>query len=188
MMRDAKKYRTGCLLLVILAAGMIGPVAAATNTIGYFSLPGPTDRCSTSIGHENQCPIYGMAQEVANAATQSGGAGRATFTFRITKAVDKATPLLLDAVASGKNYPNSVITLSQTGTSSGFVVTLQDILITDVKQYPNADTGSPYGVLEEVTFSFGKIRWQYSRVLASWDLRTNKPTLAAQEGEAESPV
>jgi type VI secretion system Hcp family effector len=188
MIHNAGKYRTGCLLMVILAAGMIGPVAAAPNTIGYFSLPGPTDRCSTNIGHENQCPIFGMAQEVANSATQPGGAGKATFTFRISKAVDKATPLLLDAVASGKNYPNSVITLSQTGTSSGFIVTLQDIQITGVKQYPNADMGSPYGILEDVTFSFGKIRWQYSRILASWDLRTNKPTLAAQEGEAETSV
>jgi len=192
MVQKKAQIRTGCLLLVILALGMVVPVTAATNTIGYFSLPTITERCSTNIGHENQCPIFGMFQEVAKSATTPEGP---TFTFRITKPVDKASPLLLLEAAStkdvppqfglvGRQFPSAAITLSQTGTSSAFFVTLENVRISGVKQYTNPDSGSPYGVLEEVTFSYERIKWKYLRVQTGWDLLANRPTLTAPESEA----
>ncbi|MBS1193642.1 MAG: type VI secretion system tube protein Hcp [Methanomicrobiales archaeon] len=188
MVQKGTQFRTGCLLLVILAMGMVVPVAAATNQIGYFYLPSITEKCSTSIGRENldKCPIYGMVQEVASSTITPGGGGRSTFAFRLTKPVDKATPLLMQAVPSGKLYPKVTITLGATGTSNAFFVTLEDVQITGVKQFTNPDAGSPYGVLEEVTFSYGKIRWSYYRTSTGWDILANRPTLAAAEGEAES--
>jgi len=191
MMQQGTPFRAGCLLLAILAIGIVVPVTAGTNIIGLIHIPTITEKCGPSNGPRedlNKCLICGMVQEVASTATTPGGAGRATFSFRLTKPVDRATPLLLEAVPAGRSYPKATITLGATGTSSGFFVTLEDVQITGVKQYTNPDSGSPYGVLEDVTFSYGKIRWSYYRTSTGWDILANRPTLAAAEGEAESAV
>ncbi|HEU4332124.1 MAG TPA: type VI secretion system tube protein Hcp [Lapillicoccus sp.] len=113
------------------------------------------------------------------------GAGRATFSdLSVTKMLDKASPALLLAVASGRHIRTAKLTVTSGGPRplEYLTVDLEDVLVTSCLLADSADPDRP---VENVAFDYGKIRVNYSQQsptgaigVAStfgWDVVRNAP-------------
>jgi type VI secretion system secreted protein Hcp len=153
-------------------------------------------------GHENETVVLSYEQSVDHPAPPPAGKGaaasRATFSgVRFRKPLDKGSIPILLASAGGTRIASARFTFRRPVTGLDFYkVTLDDVLVTQVAQ--RAGTGAQYplsfdtlpagadsaGILDEVTLSYSKIRWEYLPVTASsgpgptvaggWDLKLNK--------------
>lgn len=153
------------------AAG--GQGAPGTPLIGgtTFGVNGPgstflkidgIDGESTDKSHKDEISIDSFsvsAQGAQNIGSQSSGAGAGKVSiqsFSITKTLDKSSPLLFQAAATGKHFKDAV--LSFTHKAGGKEQTylkfdFQNVLISSV-QDGSSGGGQP---TEQVTFSFQKV-------------------------------
>ena len=129
---------------------------------------------------------FGVTQPTsALAAGAARTVERASFgNFTIVKRLDKATPILMLACVSGEHFAEATIVMRKAGgTQQEFLrYTLQDCLISSVRPGGSA-TGGEALPLEEVSFSFSKIKWEYIAQKADgtadvpvsfgWDLAQN---------------
>jgi type VI secretion system secreted protein Hcp len=135
---------------------------------------------SSDKDHKDWIEVLSFSWGVHNTASSSssgGGTGRATaedFTF--THKVDKATPNLMLACATGKHLPNAQLTVRKSGSDKGefLKIKLSDCFITSVApEFLKEDTDFPGesfavnfakldvtetaidGSITEITFDFG---------------------------------
>jgi type VI secretion system secreted protein Hcp len=131
---------------------------------------------------------WGVSQ--ASAGTRSSGgaisAGRVDFSdFSIVKALDKATPKLVDACTTGLHIAEVKLELCRnTGDKQKYMeYKLSDVLVTSVRKGGSSQGGEPLP-LEEVSFNPGKIEIIYTAtdhktgkalgdVKAGWDVVGN---------------
>jgi type VI secretion system secreted protein Hcp len=115
---------------------------------------------ATEKDHKNEIPIGGFsvsAQGTSPSAASGAGAGKVSIqSFSITKTLDKSSPLLFQAAATGQHFKEAV--LSFTHKASGKEQTylkfdFQNVLISSV-QDGSSGGGTPQ---EQVTFSFQKV-------------------------------
>lgn len=117
---------------------------------------------ATEKDHKGEIPISGFsvsAQGSQNIGSQSSGAGAGKVSiqsFTITKTLDKSSPLLFQAAATGQHYKEA--TLSFTRKAGGKEQTylkfdFQNVLISSV-QDGSSGGGTPQ---EQVTFAFQKV-------------------------------
>lgn len=116
---------------------------------------------STTKDHKGEIAIAGFSIGAQGSAPTTGsgaGAGKVSIqSFTITKSLDKSSPLLFQAVATGKHIKEAV--LSFTHKASGKEQTylkfdFQNVLISSVQ-----DGGSGGGTpAEQVTFAFQKVQ------------------------------
>ncbi len=117
---------------------------------------------STAKDHKGEIPISGFsvgAQGAQNIGSQSSGAGAGKVSiqsFSITKTLDKSSPLLFQAAATGQHFKEAV--LSFTRKAGGKEQTylkfdFQNVLISSV-QDGSSGGGTPS---EQVTFAFQKV-------------------------------
>jgi type VI secretion system secreted protein Hcp len=118
---------------------------------------------ATEKDHKGEIPIGGFsvsAQGAQNIGSQSSGAGAGKVSiqsFSITKTLDKSSPLLFQAAATGQHFKEAV--LSFTHKASGKEQTylkfdFQNVLISSVQDGSSGGGGTPQ---EQVTFSFQKV-------------------------------
>jgi type VI secretion system secreted protein Hcp len=156
--------------------GPQGP-AGAQGTAGESGLPGETnfgfDNASgnmflkldgikgesTDSKHKGDIEIesfqWGVGRGIGS-ATGGAGAGKTSFqTFKITKTLDKSSPLLLGAATSGKHIKEADLLFAHKagGKQTDYLeIKLENVLISSVQ-----DGGSAKGAPQEnVTFSFQK--------------------------------
>jgi type VI secretion system secreted protein Hcp len=171
----------GIILAVLILA--VAPAAAAKGvtspTIGYLTIPGATDGCSSVKGYENSCLVYGFEQGVTATGSSSGGgggAGKAELSLSLTKPVDRASVAILKDAVTGVHLMDATIQLAP------YSIKLSGVTITGVRQYFDAlgpDQAS-LGQLEEVTFGFEGITWGWDpdlRYCFSVILNSQCPTL-----------
>ena len=103
--------------------------------------------------------------------------------FHITKQIDKASPLLLLAAASGEHFQSAVLTAQRPGKEPQdyFTITLSELMVSSYQIEARAEQPSPS---EQVSFSFGRIEIVYSPQLADgtagtpvnagWDITANR--------------
>lgn len=136
---------------------------------------------------------FGSDQFVTNTTPSGGGggagSGKAEFgPIVITKTVDRATPKLFVACATGVHFPQVQVDWVRSSPRGGsdevyFTVLLQDVQITSVRSVlpnqndPNSETPGP---VEQVSFSFGKIQWTYflpdgTPIRGGYDLNASRP-------------
>jgi type VI secretion system secreted protein Hcp len=146
---------------------------------------------STAAGYEKQIEILGFSHGVAQttdiSASSSGGAttGRTHHSdFSINKAVDLASPVLLQRCCDGTHIPKVVLTLVRSGGDNKvpfMTYTLTNLVVSNVS-YSGSKDGLP---LESVSFNYGKVEWVYTQqkraggggggnTTGSWNLETNK--------------
>ena len=114
-----------------------------------------------------------------------GGAGRATFTdLSVSKLVDRASPALMLAVASGRHVRSGRLTVTGGGPRpvEYLVVDLEDVLVTACLL---ADAVDPDRPVENVALGFGQIHVAYTQQSATggmgsvseftWDLVGHGP-------------
>ena len=116
---------------------------------------------------------WGVSHTSSAGGGGGGGAGKAVFQdLSITHGIDRATPLLLKACATGVHIRDATISHRRAGAgqTDHLVVKLSDVLVTGVTHTGGDD--EPYA--EVVTLRFAKVDFEY---------RPQKP-----DGSADTPV
>ena len=159
------------------------PEASAAQSDYYLKLDG-IDGEVVDRGHEKEMRISSWSLGASNpTSVGSGGmsAGKVNFQdLSVMKSIDKATPMLFLACASGKHIPKAtlfVVRPSASRPTTYMTYTFTDIMVTSCKQ--SADP-----LMEEISFSYGKIEMSYTPmtndgtsgtpIVAGWDLGKNK--------------
>jgi type VI secretion system secreted protein Hcp len=130
-----------------------------------------------------------MVHQPKSVASTSGSrsAERANFEdFNITKLIDKASPKLAIACASGEHFKTAVLEVCRAGGDKikYMEYKLSDIMITIFQ--PSGHTSEKDALpMESVNFTYGKVELKYTQtdpatgkakgdVAAGWDLNANK--------------
>ena len=137
--------------------------------------------------HKDEIEVLSFSWGVTNPAVISGGggggSGKATFhDLSIVHNLDKASPLLLRACATGMHIKDAVITHRKAGKGQQeyLIVKLNDVIITGVTH-----GGSPgQAISENVTLAFAKVDLEYKPQKADgsldagihfkYDIKSNK--------------
>lgn len=147
---------------------------------------------STDGKHKGEIEIlsysWGISQPATVAASTHGSltAERANFgPFTIVKALDKASPKLSIACASGEHYPSARLEICRAGGDKEpyMEYKMTDVIVTSI--HPGGSSKGAEAIpLEEVSFSYGKFELKYTKldlkgkpagnVAAGWDLKSNK--------------
>ena len=105
---------------------------------------------------------WGVSQSGTMAQGGGGGAGKANFNdFNFTHHVDKASPVLLRACATGEHIKEATLSSAKQGKGPQdfLIFKMNDILITSVSLSEAGGTGSV--PLENVSMQFGKVDMEY---------------------------
>ncbi len=115
--------------------------------------------------HKDEVEVLSWSWGVANAGTirggSGGGAGKATFNdFNFTHHVDKASPVLLKACATGEHIKEATITVRKAGKGQQefLIIKMNDVIITGVNPSGAADTAA---TAEHVALQFAKVHLEY---------------------------
>jgi type VI secretion system secreted protein Hcp len=173
------------LLFGIIATMGIGSAYAASAD--YFLKIEGVDGESTDDKHKGEIQIESWSWGASNSGSMSmgggGGAGKATFQdFHFSHKVDKSSPLLFQAMATGEHLKQVVLTVRKSGgeQTEYLTYTFTDALISSWSASGSSSVTLP---IEEVSFNFSKIEMEYkpmaaagtveASVKASWDLKSN---------------
>lgn len=142
---------------------------------------------STDAKHKDEIEVLSFSWGESHPSTvaSGGAAGKVQIhPFQFTKKVDKASPALFLACASGKHYKQAVLSLVRAGGSQrqDFMVwKLSDVLVSAYQISGASGEDSP---VDQVELSFAKIEVLYQPfnpdgslatvVKAGWDLKLNK--------------
>jgi type VI secretion system secreted protein Hcp len=133
---------------------------------------------STDRRHPREIQVLSFSWGVSNSGAGhvggGGGAGKVSVQdLHIMKEVDKATPKLMLACATGKHIAKAVLTLRKSGgdrSEAYLKITMEDVLISSYQV-----SGSGGGSTDSVSFVFGKITVEaVGSEAAVLDLRTGK--------------
>ena len=119
---------------------------------------------STDVKHKNEIDVLAWSWGVMQSGSMAyGGAGatrKASFNdFNFTHHIDKATPLLMKACATGTHIPEATITVRKAGKGQQeyLIIKMTEVLITNVAMSvaEGADTA------ENVALQFAKVDFEY---------------------------
>lgn len=132
---------------------------------------------------------FSVTQRPSGSASTGGGASaeRANFSdFSVVKTLDKASPKLFEACATGKHIPTVTLELCRAG---GDKLKYMEYKLSNVIISMNRPGGTSHAnealPVEEISFNYGKIELAYTQqsradgsgggqVAAGWNLETNK--------------
>jgi type VI secretion system secreted protein Hcp len=119
---------------------------------------------STDSKHKDEIEVHSFSWGVTNTASISAGSGaasgKATFQdLTIVHAIDKASPALLSACATGKHLKEAIITHRKAGKQQQeyLIVKMNDVIVTGVSHGGTA--GQQYA--ESVSLAFAKVELEY---------------------------
>ena len=105
---------------------------------------------------------WGVTQSGSMAGGGGGGAGKATFNdFTFTHRLDKASPKLLRACATGEHIKEATITVRKAGKGQQefLIIKMNDVIITSV--YPSGSGEGTATTAESVALQFAKVDLEY---------------------------
>lgn len=121
---------------------------------------------STVVNHRDEVVVeswnWGVANPAPAAVGGGGAAGRASFAdFAFTHRVDRASPLLWKACATGSSIRSATLSVARTGAATQDYLTIKfsEIRVTSVALADTALDTQP--ALESVSFSYAKVDYQY---------------------------
>ncbi len=155
--------------------------------VDYFLKVDGIEGESTDAKHKGEIDIESWSWGLSNSGSAShgggGGAGKASFQdFSFTTRVNRASPQLFLASASGTHIRSAVLTARKAGREQTefYKVTLSDLLVSSYQQGAEGGDALPS---EQVSLNFSKIEIQYrvqtrdgsfsDSVQAGWDLAKN---------------
>ncbi len=114
--------------------------------------------------HKGEVEVLSWSWGVTNAAPigggSGGGTGKATFhDFNFTHFIDKASPLLLKACATGQHIKEATITVRKAGKGQQefLIIKMNDVIITGVNLSGAGDSATA----ENVALQFAKVDLEY---------------------------
>jgi type VI secretion system secreted protein Hcp len=120
---------------------------------------------STDVRHKDEIVVDSWAWGVAAGQSAGGGgagAGRATFSdLTFTHRVDRASPLLWKACATGRQIKEAMLSIARSGPGAQdyMTISLRNVRVTAVALADAAADSSPPA--ETVSLSFGQVRYGY---------------------------
>ena len=147
---------------------------------------------STDVTHKDEIDIlsYTWGESQPATGSVSGGAGAARVAmqdFHFAMRVNKASPKLFLACASGAHITNAILTVRRPGANPVEFLkwTLTNVTVASYQTASNMPAGEP--PLDQVSFRFAKIEVEYrpvkpdgsldAPIKAGWDLQTNSLVL-----------
>jgi type VI secretion system secreted protein Hcp len=144
---------------------------------------------SRDARHPDEIEVLSWSWGVSHAGATNqgggGGAGKASFhDFTFTHHVDKASPLLLRACATGEHVKDATITVRKAGKGQQehLVIKMTDVLVTSVSMSMGADGDSS---VESIGLAFAKVDLEYkpqkpdgsldAGIHFRYDLKANEP-------------
>jgi len=116
---------------------------------------------ATFKGHEGEVNVLSWGWSASQARSSGAAAGRATVSdLTITKNVDGTTPLLVEALLTGKVLPNATLTVVNTAGDRGATsirITLSNVFVSGVTVSPSTTSGGT--PVEQISLSFGAIEY-----------------------------
>jgi type VI secretion system secreted protein Hcp len=165
--------------LVTLAIVTILPCQAASD---YFLKIDGVEGESTDEQHQGEIEIQSFSWGMSNSSTFSGGtgggAGKVSMQdIHFTRRLDKASPKLMLACATGQHIPSAKLFCRKAGADGKpveyYTITLSDVLVSSVSAGGSSGDVIP---TESISLNFAKIEWQY--VPVSPDGRLEEPVRA----------
>jgi len=171
------------VLFAVVLSSSFGTAFAASD---YFLKIEGIDGESSDEKHKGSIEIqsfsWGLSNSGAMAGGGGGGTGKVQFQdFHFTKTVDKSSPQLMQAVATGEHLKSVDLAVRKAGGTQMeyYIIHLEDVLVSSW-----TTSGSSGDVpTESISFTFQKIEFQYmpqkpdgtaaEAVKASWNLKTN---------------
>jgi type VI secretion system secreted protein Hcp len=104
---------------------------------------------------------WGVTQSGSMSHGGGGGEGKAHFNdFNFTHTVDKASPVLLKACATGEHIKEATLTVRKAGKGQQefLIIKMNDIIITSVAP---SGAGDAAGTAEHVALQFAKVDLEY---------------------------
>ena len=143
---------------------------------------------SLDAKHKDEVEVLSWSWGVSNTGALSpgggGGAGKASFNdFSFTHHVDKSSPTLMKACATGTHFKDATVTARKAGKGQQefLIIKMSDVIITSVSPGGGADGSA---AAEHVVLQFSKVDLEYkplnpdgtlgSGVHFTFDLKTNK--------------
>ena len=121
---------------------------------------------SLDVKHKDEVEVlswsWGVTQSGSITLGGAGGAGKATFNdFSFTHYLDKASPNLLRACATGKHIKEATITIRKVGPGQleFLIIKMNDIIITGVQ--PSGTREGSAATAEQVALQFAKVDLEY---------------------------
>jgi type VI secretion system secreted protein Hcp len=118
---------------------------------------------STDKQHKGEIEISSFSFGATNASSGGGGAGagKVISSFTITKKLDKASPLLFKAAATGEHFQKVVISFARKtrGKQLDYLeYKLSQVLISSIQDGTSQGGGAP---VEQVSFNFAKVEQSF---------------------------
>lgn len=133
--------------------------------VSIFARIGTIKGESQDAKHKDEIEVqswsWGVAQSGTMAHGGGGGAGKASFQdFNFTHHVDKASPVLMTACATGEHIKDATITVRKAGEDEQeyLVIQMTDILVTSVST-SGSEGDTP---MEAVALAFAKVDLEYT--------------------------
>jgi type VI secretion system secreted protein Hcp len=174
------------LLVAILGFTIIaGTSTQAFAAFDAFIKIDGVDGESKDDKHKGEIDIqswsWGATQTGSMAAGGGGGAGKVSMQdFSFTKSIDKSSPKLFEALATGKHLKEVKLTLRGSSSVEYLTITLTDVL---VSSYSTGGSSGDDRPTESVSLNFAQIKMSYVEQDASgkagaatefgWDLKKN---------------
>jgi type VI secretion system secreted protein Hcp len=159
-------------------------MAAADYFLKIDGVEGESQDSKHKAEIEIQSFSFGATQTGSFAAGGGGGAGKVSMQdFHFTVPVNKASPKLMLACASGQHIKKAVLTVRKAGKEQQEYLkyTFSDIL---VSSYQTGGGGGDVMPVDQISLNFAKIEQEYKEqkadgtlagsVKAGWDLKQNK--------------
>lgn len=182
----------------LAAVGLIALLCVSTAYAAFdafLKLDG-IDGESKDSEHKDWIEVLSFSWGLGQATTSISplSSGRATIQpITITKPVDKSSPKLFEACATGKHIPKLTLELTRTtgqAKQKYLKFVLSDVIVTSV-QIPG--TTANEAPLEQVTFNFAKIEWAYTApdqttISGGWDVKFNQLLPSAIVTPTPTPI
>jgi len=137
----------------------------AAMAMSIFARIGTIKGESQDARHKDEIDVLSWSWGVSQSGTAGhgggGGAGKASFhDFTFTHHVDKASPLVMKACATGQHISDATITVRKAGNGQQeyLIITMTDILVTSVSTSVSAEGGT---TIESVVLAFAKVDLEY---------------------------
>jgi len=144
---------------------------------------------SIDAKHKDEIEVLSWSWGETNGPTSNPGAGlgsgKVAFQdFHFTSRLQRSSPKLFLACASGEHFKKAVLTMRKAGGSQQdfYKVTFEDVLVSSFQQAASSDSHESTA-LEQISLNFAKIEITYTvqnskgttgeTVSASWDIKKN---------------
>ena len=156
--------------------------------VSIFAKIGAIKGESRDAKHKDEIEVLSWSWGVSQTGTMGhgggGGAGKASFhDFNFTHHIDKASPVLMKACATGEHIKDATITVRKAGKGQQeyLAITMTDVLVTSVSTSVIAEGDS---TMEGISLAFAKVDLEYKPqkpdgsldvgVHFKYDLKANK--------------